>query len=75
MFQKKPGEKKKCHKVKDNANKIIGRVPANICKLFVELLKQRMIQEIHCFATGDPGLSRSVDPKRSSKRQLNSGKN
>ena len=34
-----------------------------------------MIQEIHCFATGDPGLSRSVDPKRSFKRQLNSGKN
>ena len=31
--------KEKCQKVKDNANKIIGRVPDNICKLFAELLK------------------------------------
>ena len=33
-----------------------------------------MIQEIHCFATGGPGLSRSVDLKASFKRWLNSGK-
>ena len=66
--------KEKCQKVKDNANKIIGRVPANVCKLFAELLKQRMIQEVHCFATSIPTLSRSVDPKTSFKRRPNSGK-
>ena len=38
-------------KVKDNAGKVIGRVPANICKIFKELITSNQVKKITCMST------------------------
>ena len=57
-----------CQKVKDNAGKIVGRVPANVCKILTKLLQERKIEKIQCLAVGTPTLSKTTDPQRSFKR-------
>ena len=52
------GKKQPEQKVRDNAGKLMGRVPANIGKIFRKLLHERKIQRITCTATGPPTISR-----------------
>ena len=54
--------------VADNAGKMIGRVPANVCKTFTKLLQEKYVVKISCISVGEPTLSKSVDPQRSFKR-------
>ena len=44
-------------KVKDNAGKVIGRVPANICKIFKELITSNQVKKITCMSTDNPNIS------------------
>lgn len=46
-------------------DKMVGRVPANMCRIFSELLDGRSIEKICCFADGAPMLSKTVDPQTS----------
>ena len=66
--------REKCQKVKDNAEKIVGRVPANVCKILTKLLQERKIEEIQCSAVGTPTLSKNTDPQISFKRYPKSNK-
>ena len=52
------GKKQPEQKVRDNAGKLMGRVPANIGKMFGNLLHERKVQRITCTATGPPTVSR-----------------
>ena len=45
-------------KVKDNAGKVIGRVPANICKIFKELITSNQVKKITCISTDNPNISK-----------------
>ena len=58
----------KCQKGKDNAGKVVGRVPANVCRIFAELIQTEKIKKIQCVAVGPPTLSKTVDHQRSFKR-------
>ena len=60
-------------RVKDISGKVIGRVPANICKLFRELLDRGYISSILCFCIDNP--SHSKHPHYSQAYQKRSGKN
>ena len=44
--------------VKDTAGKCVGRVPANLCKVFRRLLEQGHVADISCLATGKAFQSR-----------------
>ena len=44
-------------KVKDNAGKVIGRVPANICKVFKELITSNQVKKITFMSTDNPNRS------------------
>lgn len=52
--------------VESIAGKTIGRVPANLCKLFKGFSEKKF--EIYCRATGDPTLSASPPAQRSFKK-------
>ena len=50
-------------KVKDNAGKVIGRVPANISMIFKELITSNQVKKITCMSTDNPNISK-VPPSR-----------
>ena len=45
-------------KVKDNADKVIGRVPANISMIFKELITSNQVKKITCMSTDNPNISK-----------------
>ena len=51
-------------KVKDLAGQVVGRVPANLCKVFRKLLKEGQVKEI----TAKPTISKVPDSGQSFKR-------
>lgn len=53
--------------VKSNAGKTVGRVPANVCKIFTTLLNNGLVREICCWSTGEPCLSRHPYSKQTFK--------
>jgi len=57
--------REKFQKGKDNAGKVVGRVSANVCRIFSELLQNEKIRKTQCVAVGPPTLSKTVDPQRS----------
>ena len=59
-------------KVKDNAGKVIGRVPANICKIFKELITSNQVKKITCMSTDNPNISK-VPPSQQSFRKNQHG--
>ena len=59
-------------RVKDISGKVIGRVPANICKLFRELLDRGYISSVLCFCIDN--LSHSKHPHYSQAYQKRTGK-
>ena len=54
--------------VRTNAGKIIGRVPANIGKIFNQLLKEGDVKKVTCWSVEDPKLSKIPPPEQSFKR-------
>ena len=54
--------------VSDIAGSIIGRVPANIGKIFHQLFDERKLQRITCRSTDKPTLSNIPPPQESFKR-------
>ena len=59
-------------KVKDNADKVIGRVAANICKVFKELITSNQVKKITCMSTENPNISK-VPPSQQSFRKNQHG--
>ena len=59
-------------KVKDNAGKVIGRVPANICKILKELITSNQVKKITCMSTDNPNI-RKVPPSQQSFRKNQHG--
>ena len=59
-------------KVKDNAGKVIGQVPANICKIFKELITSNQVKKITCISTDNPNISK-VPPSQQSFRKNQDG--
>ena len=59
-------------KVKDNAGKVIGRVPANICKILKELITSNQVKKITCMSTDNPNI-RKVPPSQQSFRKNEHG--
>ena len=59
-------------KVKDNADKVIGRVAANICKVFKELITSNQVKKIMCMSTENPNISK-VPPSQQSFRKNQHG--
>ena len=57
--------------VKDIAGKTVGRVPANLCKLFEKLLKDGYVTNITCSSQNDPERSKIPPPEQSFKRKKN----
>ena len=51
--------------VKDIASKIVGRVPANVGKLFLKVLRDEYVDKITCRSVELPTLSRVPPPQRS----------
>ena len=63
--------KEKQQTVKDIVGAIIGRVPANICKLFEKLLADGDVTSITCIVASDPEQSKIPPSRQSFKRKLN----
>ena len=63
--------KEKQQTVKDIAGEIIGRVAANICKLFEKLLTDEDVTRIACIAVRNPEKSKIPRSRQSFKRKLN----
>ena len=63
--------KEKQQTVKDIAGETVGRVPANICKIFEKLLDNGDVAKISCIAVSDPELSTIPPSRQSFKRKLN----
>ena len=59
-------------KVKDNAGKVIGRVPANICKIFKELITSNQVKKIMYVSTDNPNIS-TLPPSQQSLRKNQNG--
>ena len=59
-------------KVQDNAGKVIGRVGANICKVFKELITSNQVKKITCMSTENPNISK-VPPSQQSFRKNQHG--
>ena len=55
-------------KVKDNAGKVIVRVPANICKIFKELITSNQVRKIMYMSTDNPNIS-TLPPSQQSLRK------
>lgn len=53
--------------------KVIGRVPANLCKSFRCMMKQGYTAEIKCFAVGPPTSSKKPDLNQTYKRNYKNG--
>lgn len=60
-------------RVIDVAGKMIGRVPANLCKLFRQQLLSRDVAKITCLATGAPKGSKRPPLRAAFKRNVNNG--
>ena len=58
LKEKKDGRSEQ--RVGHMASKCVGRVPANICKLFHKLLETGEVNKVTAFATGPPTISKSV---------------
>ena len=54
--------------IRDIAGKIVGRVPANLCKLFRRLLKDREVFKITCWSVDSPRQKPS--PQQSFRRNF-----
>ena len=52
-------------RVKDIADKVVGRVPANLCKLFLLVLSKREVSKITWIASESPVLSKIPPPEQS----------
>ena len=52
-------------KVKDNAGKIIGRVPANICKIFKELITSNQVKKFTRMSRDNPNISKVLPSQQS----------
>ena len=52
-------------RVKDIADKVVGRVPANLCKLFLCVLTKREVSNITCIASESPTLNKIPPPQQS----------
>ena len=61
--------KEKEQTVEQIAGKHVGRVPANVCKLFNKLLLDGDVKEITCRSVEKPTLSRIPAPEQSFKRK------
>ena len=48
--------------------KMVGHVPANLCRIFSNLLDEAKITKISCIAVKKPCSSKHVDPRQSFKR-------
>ena len=59
-------------RVKDNAGKVTGRVPANICKIFKELITSNQVEKITCMSTDNPNITK-VPPSQQSFRKNQHG--
>ena len=59
------GKEKKHETVESTAGKVVGRVPANLCKLFKGFCEKKII--LKCQATGDPTASIHLPSKQSFK--------
>ena len=59
--------------VKLPTGKMVGRVPASMCKIFPTLLNKRNISAISCVAAGTSTLGKYVEPQQSLKRHTKSG--
>ena len=44
-------------KGKDDAGKVLGRVPANICEIFKELITSNQVKKITCMSTDNRNIS------------------
>ena len=60
------GKEKEHQTVESTAGKVVGRVPANLCKLFKGFCEKKII--IKCQATGDPTTSIHPPSKQSFKK-------
>ena len=49
-------------RVKDIADKVVARVPANLCKLFLHVLDKREVSKITCIASESPILCKIPPP-------------
>jgi len=48
---------------------MVGKVPANMCRIFSSLLNERNVSTITCVAVGTPTLSKYTEPQQSFKRK------
>ena len=55
-------------KGKDDAGKVLGRVPANICEIFKELITSNQVKKITCMSTDNQNISK-VPPSQQSFRK------
>lgn len=60
--------KYKKQSVRDIAGKQVGRVPANLCKMFRKVLHEKDVVKIKCSSLDDPHLSGIPPPQESFKR-------
>ena len=56
--------------VRDIASEMVGRVPANLCKIFRKILSDRDVTTITCHAEEAPNLSKIPPPQQSYKRNF-----
>jgi len=56
-------------RVQDISGKTVGRVPANVCKLFRKLIEQKYALSITCFSLEKPSHSKSPDFAQSYQRK------
>ncbi len=54
--------------VKMPDGRMVGHVPANLCRILSELLDEAKITKISCIAVGSPCSSKYVDPRQSFRR-------
>ena len=62
------GEKKQC--VSDIAGQQVGRVPANLCKLFRKVIGDADVIKIKCYAESAPTISKQPPSQQSYKRNV-----
>ena len=55
--------------IKLRNEKMVGRVPANLCKIFSSFMQERKVLKISCVAVGAPTLSKHVEPQQSYRKQ------
>ena len=57
-------------KVKDIAGKVIGRVPANLCRIFYEFIENNQIKKVTCWSIASPTISKIPPVGQKYKRNI-----